>query len=396
MGRREATGTAPDASALRTSPGAVEGPPEATQAISAPAIELLGRCLARANEVDTLAQPAGNADLVPVRHPDRRLPGKPEGQAPQRPQEEPQGAALLLKAEGDAYRLLVIGLGDGVGIRTSRPPALHLPIRPRRDEVVGAREEALHQVRGRPAARRAGVEPAEENLDQRPRHLGGEDALGRLVEAADVQRTRMPERDRCRTGRKRIVDMDDVQLEPAEQLLERAAEVDGHRGRPRARPVRHGQARSHGQHRRSTVAADGVPLPGAVEEGHRLLTGGPDHTARLADGGPRGGGGRHHDPVSPLGKPGRDPGHELVHLVWRSPRMWAHLGDRQAVAGHGRSLEAAETRARTGGGGSGGCCVLGRRNATAITPPCVLAPLDRRRQPHTREFRDNLWAGPQS
>ena len=217
--------------------------------------QLLGRRLARADGVDPVAQPARDADLVPARAARPPPPSQPQRQAAERSEEEPQRAALLLEAEGDPHGPLAIRLRDRVEIPAPRPPALHSAVGTRRDQLVGAGKEALHQVRGGAAARRARVEPAEEDLDQRPRHLGGEDALGRLVEAADVERARVAKRDRGRAGRERIVHVDDVELDPAEQLLERAAEVDRHRGRARGRAARHRQARAHRQHRRPAIAA---------------------------------------------------------------------------------------------------------------------------------------------
>ncbi len=67
-------------------------------------------------------------------------------------------------------------------------------VRPGADQLVGAGEEALDQLAGRLAARRPGVDPPEEHLDQHPCHLGREHPLGRLVERRDVQRERMAQR----------------------------------------------------------------------------------------------------------------------------------------------------------------------------------------------------------
>ena len=284
MDRREATGTVPVASALRTRPGATRGPPEATQATSAPAISSSGDASRGPTGWTRSRSRRAMRTSSPPAEPDRRLPSESQRQAPQRPEEEPQRAALLLQGRTRSARAARDPPPRSASTSPSpRPPALHSAVGPRRDQLVGAGKEALHQVRGGAAARRARVEPAEEDLHQGSRHLGGEDALGRLVKAADVERAGVAKRDRGRAGRERVVHVDDVELDPAEQLLERAAEVDGHRRRARGRAARHRQARAHRQHRRPAIAAGPLPLPGAVEQRRRPLAGSPDHTARLAN-----------------------------------------------------------------------------------------------------------------
>ena len=94
------------------------------------------------------------------------------------------------QAEGDPQRPLAV-LG-GLG----RPPRLDVGVGARLDPLVGAGEEALDQLLGRRRARRPSVEPAEEDLDQRPGDLGRERALVRLVEGADVERARVAQRGR--------------------------------------------------------------------------------------------------------------------------------------------------------------------------------------------------------
>ena len=213
--------------------------------------------------------------------PDRRLPGKPQRQAAERSEEEPQRTALLLKAERDPHGPLAIRLRRPCrhrGRRGHQPSTL--AVGARRDQLVGAGKEALHQVRGGAAARRARVEPAEEDLDQGSRHLGGEDALARLVEAADVERARVAKRHRGRAGRERVVHVDDVELDPAEQLLERAAEVDRHGRRARGRAARHRQAGAHRQHRRPTIAAGSSPPSRSRRTAPRAARGQPGSARR--------------------------------------------------------------------------------------------------------------------
>ena len=88
--------------------------------------------------------------------------------------------------------------------RPSRAPPRRL--RPPRR----AREVALEQLGGRRGRHRAGVEAAEEDLDQRPRHLGREDPLLGRVEGGDVERVGVAQRRRGDPRRERLVDVDDV------------------------------------------------------------------------------------------------------------------------------------------------------------------------------------------
>ena len=159
--------------------------------------------------------------------PDHRLPVEVVGQAPQRPQEEPQRAPLLLGAVDDP--------DAPSGRRVERRLGA---VRARADQLVGAGEEALDQLAGRLAARGPGVDAPEEHLDQHPRHLGREHPLGRLVEGRDVQRERVAQRSRSGARREGLVDVDDVEVDPLEQLLERAADVHRDRRRPAPRPAR--------------------------------------------------------------------------------------------------------------------------------------------------------------
>ena len=150
--------------------------------------------------------------------PDRGAPVEVGREAPERAQEQPQGAALLLVREHD--------LGRTVGLRAAR-----LEVRARADHGVVAGEVALDQVaRGR-EARRAAVEAAEEELHHLARHLRRDEALGGRVEGADVQRARVPQGGRRGARRKRLVHVQEVELGPVEQILERARHVERHRHR---------------------------------------------------------------------------------------------------------------------------------------------------------------------
>ena len=108
------------------------------------------------------------------------------------------------------------------------------------DVLVAGREEAVHELAGRLAGDRAGVEAAEEDLDERPRDLGREDPLGRLVEAADVERPRVTQRRRSGARRERVVHVDDVEGDRAAAAARACRETSsGKRRRARLRPARH-------------------------------------------------------------------------------------------------------------------------------------------------------------
>ena len=86
------------------------------------------------------------------------------------------------------------------GARRRSPPAIRHRVRcadvgAGQDHPVVGREEPLHQVAGRVVAGGAGVQAAEEQPRQRARQLCRQHPLGRRVEAADVQRARVAQRD---------------------------------------------------------------------------------------------------------------------------------------------------------------------------------------------------------
>ena len=114
---------------------------------------------------------------------------------------------------------------DRFELRRDRGPVT--PLAGRLDQLVWAREVALEQLAGRRGGDGSGVEAAEEELDQRPRHLGREDPLLRFVEGGDVERGRVAQRRRGDAGRERLVDVDDVERVGAEQPLDRLAGGDG-------------------------------------------------------------------------------------------------------------------------------------------------------------------------
>ena len=118
----------------------------------------------------------------------------------------------------------------------------------------------------------------------------------------------MAQRRRGEARRERVVDVDDVELDAAEQPLERAADVDRQRRRARPRPARQRDAAAEREHRRAAVAAG----PRTVQAPSKRAAGRSAAPAiaapRLADRRARVRRRRDHDPVAALGQLGRDAG----------------------------------------------------------------------------------------
>ena len=102
------------------------------------------------DELDALAQPgterAGHRERA--RGPNGGRPGRLPGQPAQRAQEQPQRSPLLARVEEQAHGAVPLDARLAVGSGCDHP--------------VLAREEALEQVAGRPVARRARVQAAEQ------------------------------------------------------------------------------------------------------------------------------------------------------------------------------------------------------------------------------------------
>ena len=107
--------------------------------------------------------------------------------------------------------------GSGLSGR-DRAPAPRRPPRP--DQLVGPRKEPLQELARRLVARRARVDPTEEDLDQHASDLRGENALDRLVEGGDVERLGMAQRGRAGAGGERLVDVQEVERHRPQQALE--------------------------------------------------------------------------------------------------------------------------------------------------------------------------------
>ena len=189
------------------------------------------------------------------------------------------------------------------------------------DHPVVAREVALQQVARRAVAGDARVEPAEQQPRQRPRQLRREQPLGRRVEAADVQRARVAQRDARRARRERLVDVDDV-----ERQRRRAPPRSSARRRPAARraPAPRRRERQHladAEHERLAVGpleqrlARRCGSPGGCRARARSDSDGAMISTRC----PR------------RGQLVGDPRDVVVDLVRDLPGERRHLGDREAL-----------------------------------------------------------------
>ncbi len=134
-----------------------------------------------------------------------------------RPQLRVPGRVVAQRQHPPVDRFEVVG---------DRPPVAPLPRR--RDQLVVRREVLLQQLPGRLAGHRAGVDPAEEDLHQRPRHRGREHPLLRRVEGRDVERQRVAQRRRRDARRERLVHVDDVVGPRVQRPLDRLAAGDPH------------------------------------------------------------------------------------------------------------------------------------------------------------------------
>ena len=114
----------------------------------------------------------------------------------------------------------------------------------------------------------------------------------------------------------------------AEQLLERAADVDGDRSRPAPGAARKGNPLADSEH------------PGVLarEQRDRVLLRGSNRSTRVADRRPRVRRRRDQDPMPSLGEVLGGARDELLDLVPRPPGMRTHLGDRKRVSSHSARL----------------------------------------------------------
>lgn len=125
------------------------------------------------------------------------------------------GRVVPPRQHASVHRFEVVG---------DRRPVAPLP--GRLDQLVARREVVLQQLPGRRAGHRARVDPPEEDLHQRPRHLGREHPLLRRVKGRHVQRQRVAERRRGDARRERLVHVDDVVGPRGERPFDRLAAAD--------------------------------------------------------------------------------------------------------------------------------------------------------------------------
>ena len=269
------------------------------------------RVLARVGlgqHVDAVEQPRAHGRGGAAGDEHGRLPVELGRQPPQRAQEQPQRRALLLVDEGDPQRAFVRRPRE-----RGRAGAQH--------DVLG-REDPLHHLARGLEGGAAGVEPAEEQLDEAARDLRGEHALGGRVERADVERARVAQRDRGGAGRERLVDVDELGRRDGQRLLDRARDVE-RRGRHRA-------AAGAGQRQQLADAEDahgavGVEQLAAADAAPRLA-----HEVGIVRRG------EHDHAVAGLGLFGGQRADERVDLVLVLPGIRRDLGDGQGLRHGGK------------------------------------------------------------
>ena len=101
-------------------------------------------------------------------------------------------------------------------------------------QLVVAREVMVHQLGRLGQAGHARVQATEEALHEASRHERREQALGRGVEGADVERPRVAQGRAGGARGERLVHVDEVERHAAQQFLDRAPDVDRQRRRPAA------------------------------------------------------------------------------------------------------------------------------------------------------------------
>ena len=241
--------------------------------------------------------------------------------------EQPQRTSLLLRSKGELERLPAPG----------GPVALEGDTR--RDHLVIARKEMRDETARDLERRAARVEATEEELDEAARDLCREHALGRRVEAADVEGPRVAQRGRRGAGRERLVHVHEVERHGAEQALDRACHVHGQRHRAAAPGCPDRNALPHRQHPHETGG----------EQRRRIVLGGPNQPARLLHERARPARRDDEHGVAVLRERVRDALNVLVDLAPSFPRVGRYLRDRERAARVGRGHRAAAVKElRTG------------------------------------------------
>ena len=194
-----------------------------------------------------------------------------------------------------------------------------------------------------PIGRGPRVEAPEDELHDLARDLRGDDALGRRVEGADVERARVAQRRAGHARRERLVDVAEVERGALEQVGDRARDVD--RQRCAAAPGQRRQRLAHRQHphlarpRVERAVADGLARV-AHERARRRRR-------------------HHHHAMPALGKLVGDPRDERVDVVAVLPRIGGDLGYRQRLGHRGQDRPVAR---------AGGLATAGARRRTRAPP----------------------------
>ncbi len=185
-----------------------------------------------------------------------------------------------------------------------------------------------HQLRGGCRARGSGIQAPEKALHETAGQQRREHAFAGGVKGAHVERARVAQGRVGGARGERLVHVDEVQLDGAEQFLDRSRHVD----RQGRRPAAAGRDDvDHLAHRDHTWAASVRPL----EQALRAAARGAQRLARGAHLLLRARRGQHEDAMAAareLAGRAADIGVDLV--VLRLPRIRGHVGDREAWLGH--------------------------------------------------------------
>jgi hypothetical protein len=157
------------------------------------------------------------------------VPGEILGKLLQRPDEGPKRRPLLGGDKHDLQRLLAPVSG-----------VLDLS-RSRRYHLIFAWEEPPHQLSRGLIAGDPGIEARKQESRQRAGELRREHTLRRGVKAAHIQGPGVAKGHAGGAGGKRLVDVDQIKLDGAQDLLDRARHIDRQRrgAAPRARKGEH-------------------------------------------------------------------------------------------------------------------------------------------------------------
>ncbi len=206
-------------------PGAGRSPSEASTSTSAFASASTSPTVARSRRTRPgrgAAQPSVAGSVSGPRDQTVACQSRSGGQAPQRPQERPQRRPLLVGDTRAARRGPDAGACGGVDVG------------PGQDHLVVARGSSAASGRGWPDSSRSARPGGRTAVAKRPRELRREQPLGRRVEAPDVQRARVAQRDARGARGERLVDVHEVERErPSSSSIVRATSTGSEAARRR-------------------------------------------------------------------------------------------------------------------------------------------------------------------